>query len=298
MIGLRLDSEARLRGGAAACGAARSAAAGAQREVLWRRSCCWRTGRPARPRPRCPAEAAAPSPCRGPGRRLRRLRVPRPTLPLPLRQLPPWQPSLQQPLPPWVRGLLLLLVPKAPPTPSAATATSPSSAATAAVSSIACAAPRTTSCARCPASSRRRSTSSGRPMICGGGCGCGPGRGNIEADVLGCVLGELGAEGLRRREPCCSCAHEVRCCLRSVGRAAQTARDGGRALSVVRQRVGLGVSCEVVLAKAVSSALAHPGQVLVRGVGVRKPSSGIALRGVCCRGCGLGSSLDCTKSSK
>ena len=33
MIGLRLDSEARLRGGAAACGAARSAA-GAQREVL------------------------------------------------------------------------------------------------------------------------------------------------------------------------------------------------------------------------------------------------------------------------
>ena len=38
-----------------------------------------------------------------------------------------------------------------------------------------------------------------------------------------------------------------------VGRAAQTARDGGRALSVVRQRVGLRVfSCEVVLAKAVS----------------------------------------------
>ena len=31
-------------------------------------------------------------------------------------------------------------------------------------------APRSTSCARCPASSRRRSTSLGRPMICGGGC--------------------------------------------------------------------------------------------------------------------------------
>ena len=62
--------------------------------------------------------------------------------------------------------------PKTPPTPSAATATSPSSAATAAVSSIA-SAPRSTSCARCPASSRRRSTSLGRPMICGGGCaGC------------------------------------------------------------------------------------------------------------------------------
>ena len=34
VIGLRLDSEARLRGGAATCGAAGSAAAGAQREVL------------------------------------------------------------------------------------------------------------------------------------------------------------------------------------------------------------------------------------------------------------------------
>ena len=54
--------------------------------------------------------------------------------------------------------------------------TSPSSAATAAVSSIA-SAPRSTSCARCPASSRRRSTSLGRPMICGGGC-AGPGRGS------------------------------------------------------------------------------------------------------------------------
>ena len=32
--------------------------------------------------------------------------------------------------------------------------------------------------------------------------------------------------------------------------AAQTARDGGRALSVVRQRVGLGVSSQVVLAEA------------------------------------------------
>ena len=34
VVGLRLHAEAGLRGGAAACGAARSAAAGAQREVL------------------------------------------------------------------------------------------------------------------------------------------------------------------------------------------------------------------------------------------------------------------------
>ena len=56
--------------------------------------------------------------------------------------------------------------------------------------------------------------------------------------------------------PCGSCAHEVRCRLRAVCSAAQTARDGGRALPVVRQRVGLRVSCKVVLAEAVSSS--HP----------------------------------------
>ena len=71
-------------------------------------------------------------------------------------------------------------------------------------------------------------------MICGG-CGCGPGRSCGRTRQRG----DLRAEGLRRREPCCSCAHKVRCCLRSIGRAAQTARDGGRPLTVVRQRVGL-----------------------------------------------------------
>ena len=62
--------------------------------------------------PCCPAEAGracSPAPSPAAGRRLRRLRVPRPTPPLPPRQLPPWQALLQQPLPPWVRGLLLLL---------------------------------------------------------------------------------------------------------------------------------------------------------------------------------------------
>ena len=104
---------------------------------------------------------------------------------------------------------------------------------------------------------------------------------------------KLGAEGLHRREPCCSCARKVRCCLRFIGRAAQTARDGERALTVVRQRVGLWVSRSFspkrfLRAKFSSVVLA----------GVRKPSSRIALRGVCCRGCGLGFLLDCTKSSK
>ena len=53
--------------------------------------------------------------------------------------------------------------------------------------------------ARCPTSSRNRSTSSGRPMICGGGCGCGPGRG-----ILSCGRTQLrpgGAGGGRPAQP-------------------------------------------------------------------------------------------------
>ena len=101
MIGLRLDSGARLRGGAAALP---EVLPGAQREVLGCVASFMLLADPC-----CPAEAGracspAPSPCRKLGRKLRRLRVPRPTRLLPLRQLPPWQPSLQQPLPPWVRG--------------------------------------------------------------------------------------------------------------------------------------------------------------------------------------------------
>ena len=80
--------------------------------------------------------------------------------------------------------------------------------------------------------------SSGRPMICGGGCGCGPGRGiTYSAASWGAGSGTL----------------------RSVGRAAQTARYGGRALTVVCQHVGLGVSCKVVLAEAVSCGLVRCG---------------------------------------
>ena len=75
-------------------------------EAAWRRSCRWRTGRPARPRPRCPAGAGracsrGPSPCRAPARRLRRLQCPQPAPPSPPRQLPPRQPAFQQPRPRW-----------------------------------------------------------------------------------------------------------------------------------------------------------------------------------------------------
>ena len=97
---------------------------------------------------------------------------------------------------------------------------------------------------------RRRSTSSGRPMICGGGW-TWAGQ-YVHADVLGGAGSGRPAQLqalplLRPQGP-----------LRSVGHAAQTARDGGRALTVVRQRVGLWVSSKVVLAEAVSSAVAHP----------------------------------------
>ena len=63
-----------------------------------------------------------------------------------------------------------------------------------------------------------------------------------QAHVLSRVLGQLRAEGLRGCKPRGPCTYEVRRRLSAVCSAAQTARDGGRALTVVRQRVGLRVS--------------------------------------------------------
>ena len=120
---------------------------------------------------------------------LRRPQCPRPAPPLPPRQLPPRQPAFQQPCPRWAPGLLLLLPgPQGSAHALSGNSNSPSSAATAAVSSTACAAPRSTSCARCPASSRRRSTSLGRPMICGPAPG--PDGQHVQARVISCVLGQ------------------------------------------------------------------------------------------------------------
>ena len=75
-------------------------------------------------------------------------------------------------------------------------------------------------------------------MICGGGCGCGPGRGITLRRTYSAA-----SWGSWERKAAAS----LRCCLRSVGHAAQATRDGGRALTVVCQGVGLGVSCQVVI---------------------------------------------------
>ena len=71
-----------------------------------------------------------------------------------------------------------------------------------------------------------------------------------------------GAGSGRPAPPRALLPHKVRCCLRSVGRA---------------QRVGLWVSCKVVLAEAVSSALRIRGQVAVRECG-SLPRRGPVLR--------------------
>ena len=178
VVGLRLHAEAGLRGGAA-CEAAGRAAAGAQREVLRRHSCCWRTGRPARPRSRCPAGAGracspASSPCRVRDRRLRRLQAQRPAPPLPPCQLPPRQPAFQQPCPPRA------------------------AASTRRLFSTACAAPRSTP-ARAAASSRRHSNywagyDLWRLRLARTGQ-------HVQAHVVCRVLGQLRAEGLRGCEP-------------------------------------------------------------------------------------------------
>ena len=86
--------------------------------------------------------------------------------------------------------------------------------------------PRSTSCARCPALSRRRSTSLGRPMICGGGCG-GPDGAARSGARTQLRPGQLRAEGLRGCEPRpCSAACAPSAVLRTV-------RDGGRPLPLL-----------------------------------------------------------------
>ena len=161
MIGLRLDSEARLRGGAAACGAARSAAAGAQSEDV--------VGGPDVLHGRVlaallrPEERVLQHPARAAGQAVG----------------PPASPTANPAV-------------AAAPTPAVAAiapATSPAVGARAAAPSaqvpegpahalggdgdLCCRLLYGLRCAtlhllaRCPASSRRRSTSSGRPLICG-----------------------------------------------------------------------------------------------------------------------------------
>ena len=160
-----------------------------------------------------------------------------------------------------------------------ATATSPSSAATAAVSSMACAAPRSTSCARCPALSRRRSMSVGSTDDLRRWLRLRPWAGHhVQADVLCSVLGELGAEGLRRKPlllrpqgPLLPALRRPRCANGPSGSPARSSLPKRFPPRPWRIR-----------AKSLS----------VASAGVRKPSSGIAFRGVCCRGCGFWSSLD------
>ena len=168
MVGLRLDTEARLQGVLRLRGVVHAVGGP---DVL--RGCVFNViveaGRACSP---------APSPCRGRDRRLRRLQAPRPARPLPLRRLLPRQPTFQQPRP-------RLQPPRpGPPDPTA------------------CAAPRSPSCARCPTSSRRRSINVvGQPMICGGGCGW-PARGRAfrrTYSAASCRSCERGCE--RRRPP-------------------------------------------------------------------------------------------------
>ena len=137
-------------------------------------------------------------------------------------------------------------------------------ASTAAVSSLACAAPRSTFCARCPAASETLHVGSAEI------CGCGA---RLRS-------GGAGSGRSDRCEPCRSCAHEVRCAPSAALRRRPVGRPDGclsarRPLSLQQNR-----PCQ---------SLAHPGQVLVRGLGA-EAFLGIALRGVCCRGCGLESS--------
>ena len=104
----------------------------------------------------------------------------------------------------------------------------------------------------------------------GGGCGCGPGRGiTFRRTYSAASWKSWERKACTAASPAAPPTRSAAACTPSR-RAAQTARNGGRALSVVCQRVGLGVSSQVVLDEAGSSvALVHPGKshVLVCGLG-------------------------------
>ena len=267
VVGLRLHAE-----GAAACGAAGRAAAGAQREVLGLSGVIHVVGGPDVLHGRVLAALLGPEErvLQHPARAARETvgcaaRNAHGQPPLPPRQLPPRQPAFQQPRPRWAQGCCSFC--QAPPGPAPRPP-----------SSTACAAPHSTSCARCPASSRRRSTSEPAAEAARTGQ-------HVQAHVLGGVLGQLRAEGLRGCKPRGPCAYEVRCRLRAVCSAAQTFRDGGRPLST---------RSSSTTGSAVALVPPRKAHVLVRGL-CAEAVPGIACRGVCCRGQGL---LDCAKSSR
>ena len=144
------------------------------------------------------------------------------------------------------------------------------------------------------------STSSGRPMICGGGCGCGPGRGNTFMRTYSAA-----SWGSWERKACTAASPAAPAPTRSAAACAPSA-------ALRRRPVMEGGPCPLFVSTSASGSPARssspkrfppPWRIRaksssVASAGVRKPSSGIALSGVCCRGCGLGSSLDWTKSSK
>ena len=119
---------------------------------------------------------------------------------------------------------------------------------------------------------------------------------HVQAHVLSRILGQLRAEGLRGCEPRGPCAYKVRAaCAPSAVLRRRSVMEGGLcpllasapasgspARSSSTKRVPPYPWC--LRARRTSSSVAS--------AGVRKPFSGIACRGVCCRGCGLGSSLD------
>ena len=96
-------------------------------------------------------------------------------------------------------------------------------------------------------------------MICGGGCGCGPGRGNTFRRTYSAA--SWGSWG---RKACAAASPAAPAPTRSAAACAPSA-------ALRRRPVMEGGPCPLFVSasasKAVSSALAHPGQVLVRGFG-------------------------------
>ena len=95
---------------------------------------------------------------------------------------------------------------------------------------------------RCPALSRRRSTSSAQLMICGGGCGW-PGRAARSGARTRPRPGASASGRPAQLQACCSCA--AACAPSAVLRRRSVMEGGPWSLSA-----GLGVSCQVVFDEA------------------------------------------------
>ena len=132
----------------------------------------------------------------------------------------------------------------------------------------------------------------GRPMICGGGCGCGPGRGNTFRRTYSAASWKNW-----ERKACAAASPAAPAPTRSAAACAPSA-------ALRRRPVMEGGPCPLFVSASASGSPARssspkrfppPWRARAKP---RRECGSLPQESPSGRGCGLGSSLDCTKSSK